>query len=240
MKEKHHIAGAIKKATEALKGSPENSKEIKPEENKGDPPITLEEYFSASKVPRAFHHAKLSDFSDTVLKQIEKRVVGSEGVFLYGPPGCGKTRLAAALVAYYFEAGKLRAYRVGLAAFGLTKPVKSFMRWEIVPELLMKFRLTYDREYGGKTDLKMVDDLCECDLLVLDDYGAEKVSDWTNQMLYIIVAKRLDNLRPTIVTSNLDLEQINEVNPRLASRFGAFADICPSDRDYRLEIVRPR
>lgn len=54
---------------------------------------------------------------------------------------------------------------------------------------------------GG--DPELIGDVCHVDVLVLDDLGAEKPSDWTAERLFLIVNRRALDQRPTIVTSNL-------------------------------------
>jgi DNA replication protein DnaC len=51
-------------------------------------------------------------------------------------------------------------------------------------------------------------------VMVLDDLGAERISEWTEEQLYRLADERSRNSRPTIVTSNLDGEQ-------LRARYGA-------------------
>lgn len=54
---------------------------------------------------------------------------------------------------------------------------------------------------GGDPDL--IGDVCHVDVLVLDDLGAEKPSDWTAERLFLIVNRRALDQRPIIATSNL-------------------------------------
>lgn len=54
---------------------------------------------------------------------------------------------------------------------------------------------------GGDPDL--ISDVCHVDVLVLDDLGGEKVTDWTAERLYLIINRRWLDQRPTIATSNL-------------------------------------
>ena len=44
-------------------------------------------------------------------------------------------------------------------------------------------------------------------LLVLDDLGAEQSSSWVRERLYVIVSRRHNHLKPTIFTSNYDLQE---------------------------------
>jgi hypothetical protein len=46
----------------------------------------------------------------------------------------------------------------------------------------------------------------DCDLLVLDDLGGEKASDWTSERLYAVVNRRWLDEKPIIATSNLDVK----------------------------------
>ena len=57
------------------------------------------------------------------------------------------------------------------------------------------------------------------DFLVLDDLGAEKSSPWVLERLTLIVNDRYENLLPTVVTSNLDLELLEkQIGERIVSR----------------------
>ena len=69
------------------------------------------------------------------------------------------------------------------------------------------------------TEQDVLDKYSKCDLLLLDDLGSEKVSDFTIQSLYLVIDRRNRDLRPTIVTTNLSLEEIEtQIDARMASR----------------------
>jgi DNA replication protein DnaC len=48
------------------------------------------------------------------------------------------------------------------------------------------------------------------DLLILDDLGVDKPSDWVLNVLYNIINYRYENLKKTIITSNFSLDEIAE------------------------------
>ena len=49
------------------------------------------------------------------------------------------------------------------------------------------------------------------DLLLIDDIGAEKVTEWgRDEILGTILQKRMNNYKTTFFTSNLTLEQLEE------------------------------
>jgi len=72
---------------------------------------------------------------------------------------------------------------------------------------------------------------------VLDDLGAEKTSDWTGQSIYTLISRRINDCKPTIVTSNLSLSEIDAVDPRRASRLGGMVYYKMTGHDRRLDAV---
>lgn len=62
--------------------------------------------------------------------------------------------------------------------------------------------------------------LFDCDLLVIDDLGTEFLSSYTTSLFYNIVNSRLLNKKPTIISTNLDFEQLeSRYTGRITSRF---------------------
>jgi DNA replication protein DnaC len=70
-----------------------------------------------------------------------------------------------------------------------------------VPHLLAEIRSTYDRDSTGSY-LDLFGRLCTVDLLVLDDLGAEKTSEWVLEQLYSIVNERWQSSGSVILTTN--------------------------------------
>jgi DNA replication protein DnaC len=56
------------------------------------------------------------------------------------------------------------------------------------------------------TEYSILQDVIQADVLVLDDLGAEKSSEWTLSMLYHVINERYNDCRTTIITSNLPWE----------------------------------
>ncbi|WP_176955565.1 ATP-binding protein [Sinosporangium album] len=76
---------------------------------------------------------------------------------------------------------------------------------------------------------KVMEHASECDLLILDDLGAEKVTEWTLEQLYRIVDARVRNRRRLVVTTNLPYDErgfsgstapAGPVTPNLVGRYG--------------------
>ena len=64
-----------------------------------------------------------------------------------------------------------------------------------------------------------LEQLCTVDLLVVDDLGTERSNEWTGERLYLVVNRRWLDERPTIVTTNLQPDQLaDELGQRTYSR----------------------
>lgn len=107
-----------------------------------------------------------------------------KGLYLHGNFGCGKTYLISAL---FNELAKKR------------------VSTEIVyfPELLRDIKSNFDT-YGDQIEY-----LENVDLLLIDDIGAEKVTEWSrDEILGTILQKRMNNYKTTFFTSNLTIEEL--------------------------------
>lgn len=131
---------------------------------------------------------------------------------LSGASGCGKTHIAAAVVNRILERGQPALFVV-------------------VPDLLDHLRSAY--QPGAEL---RYDDLFErvrsAPVLVLDDLGTQAPTPWAQEKLFQLMNHRFNSRLPTIVTTNLALEQIDE---RLRTRL-TDAHIA---RVYVLEARRP-
>lgn len=146
-----------------------------------------------------------------------------DGLFAYGGAGVGKTHLASALMA-----GTLQ----DVVAQNARQAYVSAL-WTTVPQLLCDLRDTFGD--NSKTNEKQViEKHAKPELLVLDDLGAEKVSDWTGQSLYLLISQRLNDMKQTIITSNLSLAEIDAHDPRLASRLAGMKQLKMTGKDRRI------
>ncbi len=125
---------------------------------------------------------KMKEFSDSYLKKERPK-----GIYLYGNFGVGKSYLIAAL---FNELAK--------------KDVKSVIVH--VPELFRMIKESFDTDYSERFDL-----IKNVDLLLLDDIGAEYLTEWSrDEVLEPILQYRMDQELPTFFTSNLDLNDLEK------------------------------
>lgn len=113
-----------------------------------------------------------------------------KGLYLYGNFGCGKTYLISAL---FNELAK--------------KNIKSTIIY--FPELLRSLKASFsnpEENYEERFSL-----VKEANLLLLDDIGAEKLSDWArDEVLGVILQYRMEEHLPTFFTSNLSMKELEE------------------------------
>lgn len=113
----------------------------------------------------------------------EYPMVPKPGLMFLGPPGTGKTHLAVAALR-------------GLIARGFEGLFFDFQA------LLNHIRSGYDQA-SGTMDREAYRSALDAEILVLDDLGAHRITDWVEDTVTSIITQRCNHRRATIVTSNL-------------------------------------
>lgn len=115
-------------------------------------------------------------------------------LLLQGQYGCGKTHLAAAIANF--------AVSMGVPTLFIT-----------VPDLLDSLRYAY--QDPTTTFEERFEQVRNAPLLILDDFGTQNATGWAQEKLFQIINFRYINQLPTVVTTNLSL---NEIEDRIRSR----------------------
>ncbi len=144
---------------------------------------------------------------------------------LKGPPGRGKTHLAASIAHYQRGLGKESLFIV-------------------VPDLLDYLRSTYALDAKITYDA-LFNKVRTVPLLVLDDYGEQAATPWAKEKLYQLVNYRYNARLPTVLTTVFWPSEIDErVGSRLAdSSLATLFEIKDTVPDYRsgeTRQMRPR
>lgn len=95
-----------------------------------------------------------------------------------------------------------------------------------------------EREHFGRGENSNTDRLLlDCDLLILDDLGTEFKSAFSSAEIYNIVNTRLMTQKPTIISTNLSMQELQErYTERFASRImGNYIRVLFCGRDNRLQ-----
>lgn len=152
-------------------------------------------------LPLRFTGARLADFPSAVVSEVELTAFEEgEGLLIHGPVGTGKTRLAIATM-YYLA----------------TKYLPCNMLFVSVPELLAEIRASFSPE--TKCDRHLQERALEVSVLVLDDFGTERVTDWVRETQYMIINRRYNYRLPIICTTNLSPSKLAaHIGDRCASR----------------------
>jgi DNA replication protein DnaC len=168
-----------------------------------------------SLVPRDYVDAELVDLDPPVRAPIEGWLrqltdtatdpsVRGPNLVLVGPIGAGKTHAAFAAMRQLFFEGT-PSYRPG-------RMVRRSFRYWSVPAALARLR-THDRE------VDVLRELTEARVLLLDDIGTSKATDWSQEQLFNVFNARRTDLRPTVATTNLDVPELERhLGPAAYSR----------------------
>ncbi len=192
----------------------------------------IEKLFSISNLGERFSKSTFESFldrngSETAYKVATKYVKtfkewDGESLMIWGEPGNGKTHLAAAIVNELSKKGYIVVF-------------------QSVPELLQRIRSTFNSE-NKENETQIMRALLECDLLILDDIGAEKTTEWVEEKLFNIIDGRYRKELPTLYTSNLEPKELkNQVGKRSYDRMVETSLTVKNEAaSYRREIAKQR
>lgn len=140
----------------------------------------------------------------------------SQSLLFTGAPGLGKTHLSLAIAEGVAKAGHLVMY-------------------VSAPHLMDQLELGKFQKDDAALEFREV--IFGCDLLVIDDLGTELVTRYTQAEVYDLVNHRLNTGKPTIINTNLGLQEIERTySSRVHSRLaGMYAVVQFKGRDIRLQ-----
>jgi len=155
-------------------------------------------------------------------------------LFIHGKAGVGKTVLACSLAKLYIKQGH---------------EVKFISYPAFIMDLQGMFRGEKD-VYGYAKEIAWYPEKIEKDpclyknierkgVLIIDDLGAVKLTDFVRQITYYIINEREMKCLPTIITSNFGLNEIDEmIDSRISSRISGMCEVLQiKGKDRRLKTT---
>lgn len=173
-------------------------------------------------IPRRFFGKTLENYTgqEAKVKAAKEAILNGDSLFITGLCGTGKTHLACGLMAlWYVENIKIEKDWNGDR---FSYPDKKFYQpLEVcfLPSVELFLRLKGSFDSKTEDEESIVNHYSQMEFLVIDDLGAEKVSDWSRQIFYTLIDRRYRNVKQTIITSNLTLDEVaSMIDTRISSR----------------------
>lgn len=146
-----------------------------------------------------FEVADMTDKHMKLCKRYAEKIVkigtAPQGLLMHGSVGTGKTFASACIANYLMKNGKtVLVMNLGLYLIKLKK------EWDEAESNVLEY-------------------VKNCDLLVIDDFGVEKISEFVRDKAFALIDTRYRAEKPLIITTNLSLKDIEEkFGSRIADR----------------------
>lgn len=193
----------------SLKFVPEDSKIIHDRE------LNIKKHLRLINLPSSLHDVRLSQVELTaerteVMASIQQFIanysknIHQKGLYLSGNFGVGKTYILA----------------------GLANSVAAMNKYVVFLHV-PTFIASLSTHFSDNSLQDEVQRIADADLLILDDIGAENLSQWSrDEVLAVILQSRMDNIMPTFFSSNFAMKDLqahfeetkNAIDPVKAAR----------------------
>lgn len=164
--------------------------------------------------PKRYENVSYSDVPKNIKDLFENVKNTRKGIYIHGDVGVGKTHIAYALAKKSID------------------DKKKTMFWNS-SELVKTIKDDFDRPFMEK---RLPEDKIKNfnGLLIIDDLGAEKISEFVADVFYLIVNKKYNDMIPVVFTSNLSISELaKRVGDRTASRIVGMCDVVKLEGNDR-------
>lgn len=179
-------------------------------------------FLSACRIPPRYEHCSLTSFeagNPSLSAALERAMsycsgypyLGHDeglGLLFTGDSGVGKTHLAVSVLRELWAAKGARG-----------------QFWDF-HELIREIRNSYNEE-TRTTELQVLEPVVETDILLLDDLGAWRMTEWMLDTLFFILNSRYMAKRATLISTNFP-----DVNPEIAAK-----DATHRRKEYLVERI---
>jgi DNA replication protein DnaC len=173
------------------------------------------------KIPELLQEAsvptKYREIKTDKVKLLTEIVNNKKSIYSWGSAGTGKTVFVCSVIKKMLW--KYQTYNI--------KFISS-------PELIMELQDLYRKE--GESAWDYLREVTRKNVLILDDLGAAKMTDFVRQALYYLINEREQWCLQTIITSNYSLTQLDEfIDGRISSRIAGMCKVVEfTGKDKRL------
>jgi len=192
--------------------------------------------FKKSQIPKKYFWKFVDDFE--IVSDNANKLIGfvdtirgkspdqkwKDGFFLWGSAGTGKTLMACIMLQEL-----MLKYSSGGRFVDLSR--------QFFQRLKSSYNIS-DESYGEAGQI--LDELIKIPFLVIDDFGVQRNTEWEKEMLYNLIDSRYVEERPTIITSNINIDEFKDVaHGRISSRIQEMCKIIHFDLpDYREKFMQ--
>lgn len=140
-------------------------------------------------IPERYRHASVATCCPGAWDYAREVIAGQRpNLIITGPAGCGKTHTACAVLREVLTHRPMTAEFTSMA--GLLMAVK--------------------RAYGSaEREDQVIDHYSNVRLLVIDDFGKERPSQWSLPIIWQVIDRRYNAMRPTVYTSQYDRDGLS-------------------------------
>jgi len=215
-------------------------------------------------IPKRYEDVKFEDINEDIKKLYPSLRSERKGLYIHGGVGTGKTYAAYGIFkkwkeereieqkgirevrdkykpdngmrkdengkSYYFE--DVEMLKKQTKALAATEKIRPAIRIENVPQMIYYAK----RDYKDNTDFQ--DEVLNSGrVFILDDIGVEKVSEFVEEFMYMLINNQYEKVYPIVITSNLPLSQLAEkLGDRIVSRIKEMCNIVEiKGEDKRLK-----
>lgn len=230
-----HMAGRCPRCDEEMKNRQDAEERQKARGNASrKKQAKIDELFDRAAIPRRFLNRSFDNYrtegdaqalvlarAKRYAYKFDQAMARGASMVFYGKPGTGKNHLAAAIANHVIP-------NFGASVMFIT-----------VYELLQRIRASY--KDSGPSESDIIKECAEVDLLILDEVGVQLGSRHEEVILTDLINRRYANVRPIILLTNLDREQIEvQLGARVVDRMeeGGGGSLAFEWDSYRSKVLK--
>lgn len=155
--------------------------------------------------------------------------------YIWGPSGCGKTHLLAAMIRHlvamdiYSQSNEHAVHDSQIAYFSipilmaqlrrLVHNSESWPNWTDDDQRQTLSPTLVGEKFPFSNEMDVLNWMGGLDYLFLDDLGAERYTPFAEEMLYLIINRRYENLQHFTISSNLSPDEASgQLHARIITR----------------------